>query len=516
MVSEKNTIHHVESGPIGLAEVHKAAASHRALNSRVVWNNIWGSIGGFIFGWSNNVIGTTLAQPSFVDYFKFSTIKNLEGFIGAVVCMYHVGGLLGFFAQSYVSDKYGRKKGALWAASIVIIGQTLTGACAQNNGMLLFARFVTGFGGWPCAAASVTYCSELSIAETRGFLAGIVGFSIGLGYATTAWVGAAFFHVDVANTWRIPVLIGLAFPAAYILLMPTVDESPRWLSQQGRYEEARDVVRRMHRSSFDPNNIYADSEAAQLRAQAELDKTLPDGTWASLWTKPGNRKRCMFVILAATGQMCTGVGAILSFGPTLYAGLGYNTSQQLFFSAGFNSISPLESIFMMYIVDKVGRKVLIACCPLLSSICLFVYAALVRFYANSDDRTGKAAAVALLFLYFFCYLFIEVAVFVLIGEMFPLKTRSKGVTVGLSTIAFHSIWTTVATPRGLAVGGYRFMFLFGGLSVIFGILIVLYLPETKGVSLEHIALLLGEDEEVAKVSGHASPAVSGDEKANSN
>lgn len=57
------------------------------------------------------------------------------------------GALFGLVAQSYVSDRWGRKRGILFTSIIVIIGQTLSGASASNHGMFIFARFVTGFGG---------------------------------------------------------------------------------------------------------------------------------------------------------------------------------------------------------------------------------------------------------------------------------------------------------------------------------------------------------------------------------
>lgn len=64
-----------------------------------------------------------------------------------------------------------------------------------------------------------------------------------------------------------------------------------------------------------------------------------------------------------------------------------------FFSAGFNTISPLESLVMMYLCDKIGRKVMIATCPLGSAVCLFIYSGLVALYADSNNQGGLSQVI---------------------------------------------------------------------------------------------------------------------------
>lgn len=137
------------------------------------------------------------------------------------------------------------------------------------------------------------------------------------------------YFTTLSATWRIPLLLGIAFPLLWIVLLPTIDETPRWLATQGRYDELTQILRRIHANSADPTHAYADYEAAQLQAQAEMDKTL-DSSWMALIRTKGNRKRVACVVLAASGQMCSGVAAILAFGPQLYAGLGYDTGDQLY------------------------------------------------------------------------------------------------------------------------------------------------------------------------------------------
>lgn len=61
----------------------------------------------------------------------------------------------------------------------------------------------------------------------------------------------------------------------------------------------------------------------------------------------------------------------------------------------------------------------------------------------------------------------------------------------------------MATPVGLEGIGYKFIFVFGALSVMFGGLIIWLFPETKQVPLEEIARLFGEENEIGVVTSGA-------------
>ncbi|KZO91455.1 general substrate transporter [Calocera viscosa TUFC12733] len=475
---------------------HEQATHKRGLSSYIVWVNLWSTLGAWTYGYSISIISSSLAQPTFISYFDEADTRNVAGIIGAVASLFNVGGFIGFFVFSWLADKYGRKSAFLGAAICSIIGQALSGGAASNWGMLIFARFMTGFGGWPSAMAAVIYQSEISITETRGFLSGTVGWMIAVAYAVSAWVGVGVYYGTANTVWRIPLLIGIIFPVLTIVFLPMVPESPRWLASKGRYEEAMEILKKMHASSSDPHHLYARQDYEQIHAQAELDKKL-DGSWKALFTKPGYLKRVLMVILASTTMQCSGIQAITNFGPTLYAGLGYGPADQLLFSAGWITIAPIESLIMMFIVDRFGRKIMITLAPLFSALALIIEAVLVKEFANSDNQAGKGAAVAFIFIFIAGYLFTEVATYVFIGEIFPTHLRAKGVTVALATIAANAVWVAEGTPTGIAQLGWKFNFVYAGLSVGCCALCAYFIPETKMIPLEEIAAIFGEDDEIA-------------------
>ena len=107
------------------------------------------------------------------------------------------------------------------------------------------------------------------------------------------------------STFRGPLALQCLAPLVPLIAMPWLPESPRYLIQRGRHEEARVILHKLH----EPEE--AAIEYAQINAQVNLDKSLPS-SWLSLLTKKSYRKRTIFAIGLACGIQFTGVLVITS------------------------------------------------------------------------------------------------------------------------------------------------------------------------------------------------------------
>jgi hypothetical protein len=76
--------------------------------------------------------------------------------------------------------------------------------------------------------------------------------------------------------------------------MPWLPESPRYLIQVGKHQEARKVLGRLHEAE------EAVVEFAQIETQIEIDKSLPS-SWASLIQKRSYRIRALYAVGLACG-----------------------------------------------------------------------------------------------------------------------------------------------------------------------------------------------------------------------
>ncbi|KAH4007443.1 hypothetical protein HBI24_065950 [Parastagonospora nodorum] len=457
------------------------------------------SLGQIAFGHPASIIGTTLGEPPFHVYMGLvdasgKPTTNAESLIGTMNGVFQAGAVLGILSSSYIMDRWGRKAGILYCALFSLVGGALL-CGAQNVAMFIAARFIAGWGSWGFLAVTPTYSAELAPPGLRGFFVGMNGVNIALGYAIASYMGMAFYFAESHDAkWRGPLGIALIWPAMMIAITFVVPESPRYLLMKGRIEEARTIVMRLHSIKGDPDHEFARGEFYQMVKQTEVDRTLEPG-WIAMFTKKGYRHRTALAMGFAFVGQSTGVLVINNYGPTLYATLGYGTKQQLEFQCGWITVGIVFNAIGAVFLDKVGRKPLMligvgGCC-----VCLIVEAAIVANYAEAaTNKAALAAGVAMFYLFLAVYsMGVDVAGVVFYSELFPNHIRAKGVCLSMATVALTDLVYLQATTTAFANIGWRFYLVF---IVITGVGVVgayFLLPETKGIPLEEMAHIFGDD-----------------------
>ena len=102
-------------------------------------------------------------------------------------------------------------------------------------------------------------------------MVGLAQQMIGIGFIVANWVGYGCQYLEGNTQWRLP--LGLQLAPALLLLLGSffMPQSPRWLLEHGRDEEALAVVRKLHGTTPEAQRA-ADEEFVEMQTtiKAEL------------------------------------------------------------------------------------------------------------------------------------------------------------------------------------------------------------------------------------------------------
>ncbi|EXJ61686.1 hypothetical protein A1O7_02115 [Cladophialophora yegresii CBS 114405] len=457
---------------------------------------IFVALGSTTYGYCASIISTTLAQPSFIAYFELDTRHNATDLIGSIFGLFQTGGFFGTLSCLKSADWLGRRKALFYAGIVTTIGGALQ-AGSVNIGMYIFSRFLTGVGIGALVTLVPLYQSEIAPPKIRGFLVAMHGVMLCVGYSAASWVGLGFYFVDAGGAqWRLPLAIQAVWPAvlsAGVLFLP---ETPRWLLDHDRYEEAFASFKHVRAESSD---AFLNDEAALradfaiLREQIIFEKQQQLSFW-DLFRLPHYRKRLIVGFVTMVAPQVTGTQIIYNYGSQLYKSLGFNTLEQLLLSCGWITFSPFGNWFNGLVVDKMGRVRMLLIGIIGCVLCLVGEAITLSQLEKGPNRAATNAAVFFLFLFVGFYAsFIDATTYIYASEIFPTPVRAKGLSISISGLFLSSLAILQGAPAGFANIGWRYYLVFISVTTVMVIFMYFYFPETKKMSLEEIGQVFGDE-----------------------
>ncbi|KAL3466108.1 general substrate transporter [Aspergillus heterothallicus] len=477
---------------------------HLSVNTFNLWVVILVAVGTISTAYGLAVIGSTVGQPNFYTYFDLESdpthpgYKHTSNMIGALNGINSAGAFLGCIAQAYSADVYGRKATISLGSAVLILGGALC-AGAVHMAMFLVGRCIAGFGAGTLACIVPIYQAEVSTAATRGAMVCVTGVMYAVGYSLAGWLGYACWFMDASNpaasfAWRFPLAFQIVFPLCVLAGIPFIPESPRWLLAQERHEDAKRVVSRLHDNPSSGSGIAAD-EFAQMEAQLRLDASLSrKGLGLDLFSTPANRKRSLIAFILFVGNQFLGTFVLANYGVLIYASLGLTGSLPLLLNACWTSFTLIGNTWTALYVDRFGRRRFLLIGATGCTICIIFLCALTAQYLNTTNTAGLRAAVFFVFFYiFFWSFFVDATQFAYVSEIFPNHLRSQGVALGLGSFYLSSEITLVAAPVAMNEIGWKFYLVLIIPSAVYIVLIWALFPETKGVTLEDMGRVFGED-----------------------
>ncbi|KZZ93952.1 sugar transporter [Ascosphaera apis ARSEF 7405] len=208
---------------------------------------------------------------------------------------------------------------------------------------------------------------------------------------------------------------------------------------------------------------------------------------------PALRKRLAYGFFATSLQQAGGIAALTMYAVTIYKSLGWDQGSQALAINGTQACLQLAIVLVnTFTVDRYGRKTLLLFGFAIQALALLLMSTLLTVYPNNENRPASVVCVICLFVVGLTYCFSNGPIAPTVAsEIFPQHVRDKAFSLSLLgqtafLLAIDQPWPDFNNK----VGGKSYWLLFG-LNTLCFILVLLFLPETKGISLEKMDSIFG-------------------------
>lgn len=425
-----------------------------------------GALAGLLFGLDTGIISGAL--PFISKEFALS-VSDSERLATAVL----IGAIAGTISSGYISRKLGRHF-AIWISAVIFCIGAVLCALSVNLLMLVFMRFLVGFGIGLASFSAPLYLSEIAPKNVRGGFIALYQFMITVGILVSYLTDTAF---TPSGDWR--WMFGVTFFPAFAMLLAVLilPKSPRWLMLRGQTEEARQVLGRVAASQAE-----VDTEIREIEAALKKTHSLRD-----VLTSKGFAKVLLLGVVMQIIQQFSGINTVIYYAPTIFKFAGFvSPLSQMWATVIVGTVNMLTTIIAIFYVDRWGRKPILYFGLVTTSLSLLFLGYLFHVGITGIVSQYLAVALVLSFIFGFAVSLGPIA-WIICAEIYPLRGRDIGLGVTTSTnwianalvvVSFLSMVQYLGTPKTFAF--------YGLCGVISFVVVLLFIPETKGVSLEHI------------------------------
>jgi MFS transporter, SP family, arabinose:H+ symporter len=432
----------------------------------VLFLSITAALGGFLFGFDTAVISG--AERDIQELWQLSDLKH-----GLAVAIALYGTVLGALFGGFPADRYGRKNSLLIIGLLYLIS-ALGSALAPEVNSFMFFRFLGGLGVGASSVVAPLYISEIAPANRRGQLVALYQFNIVFGILIAYFSNYMIGTASLTNAWRWMLGVEIIPALIYCWLIVKVPNSPRWLIAKYKdFDKAKAIL-----TKTDPEGVDEAIKLALIASKEFQEK-------ASLKILFGSKYRniSLMAVLMAFFNQLSGINAIIYFAPRIFEAAGISTKDALISTIGIGAVNLFATMVGLYLIDKLGRKMLmyVGSIGYLISLSLMAYS----YFGGAVDSY---------WLPYFVFIFIAAhaigqgsVIWVFISEIFPNELRAYGQSLGSFT---HWILAAVIAnifPLFTNLYGAGNIFAFFAVMMLFQLVWVVYrMPETKGRSLEQI------------------------------
>ncbi|KAH7585575.1 Major facilitator superfamily (MFS) profile [Nakaseomyces glabratus] len=452
------------------------------------------AFGGFVFGWDTGTISGFVAQTDFKRRFgqRHSDgtyyLSNVR--TGLIVAIFNIGCAFGGLTLGRTGDLYGRKKGLVIVVSVYVVGIIIQIASVDKWYQYFIGRIISGLGVGGIAVLSPTLISETAPKHLRGtcvsFYQLMITLGIFLGYCTN--YGTKNYSNSVQ--WRVP--LGLCFAWALFMIggMSMVPESPRFLVEKGRLEEARRSIAISNKLSMDDPGVTFELDT--ISAGVEAERLAGSASWGELFSNKGKiLPRVIMGVMIQSLQQLTGNNYFFYYGTTIFKAVGLEDSFQTSIVLG---IVNFASTFVgLWTVERFGRRRCLLWGSATMAACFVIFASVgvKSLYPHGRDHASSKGAgnCMIVFTCFFIFCFATTwapIAYVIVSETYPLRVKNRAMAIAVGSNWIWGFLIGFFTPFITSAINFSYGYVFMGCLVFSYFYVFFFVCETKGLTLEEV------------------------------
>lgn len=382
-----------------------------------------------------------------------------------------MGGVLGGPMIEYI----GRKMTIMSTSVLFIISWLLIGL-ANNVWFLYTGRSVAGLSVGIASLALPVYLGETIQPEVRGTL-GLLPTALGnIGILVCYVVGSYM-------PWNYLALVGMIPALPFFVLVFLIPETPRWYISKANDTSAHNSLQWLRGKDTNVSDEFNELKKSQI----EADKTASHSAVADLFHKSSLKPLLISLGLMLFQQM-SGINAVIFYTVKIFRDAGSSVDENLC-TIIVGIVNFLSTFIATVLIDRLGRKVLLYISNVTIIITLAVLGAffyMKSIHVDMGSYGWLPLASFVVYITGFSLGFGPIP-WLMMGEILPAKVRGSAASIVTS---FNWSCTFLVTKTFLdiveAIGTHGAFWLFGAISVIGMVFVILFVPETQGQSLEDI------------------------------
>ncbi|CCH57923.1 hypothetical protein TBLA_0A01240 [Henningerozyma blattae CBS 6284] len=459
------------------------------------------AFGGYISGWDSGTIGGFESHTDFLARFG-STSGSGKRYLskvrtGLLTSMFNIGQAIGCFFLGRLGDMYGRRIAIIVASIIFIVGTVIQIASVKAWYQYMIGRIVAGLGCGIIAISSPMLISEVSPKHLRGAMVSCYQLMITMGIFLGYCANYGTKRYDDSTQWRVPLGLQFAWCLFLVGAMLFVPESPRFLIEKGRYEDAKRSIAKSNKVS--PDDPAVIMEADEIQAAIDKERAEGEATWGDLLdTQHKILPRVINGIMLLALQQLTGANYFFYYGTLIFKAVGLEDGYET--AIVFGVVNFFSTFVALYLVDRFGRRTCLLWGAAGMTCCMVVFASVgvARLWPKGKNGGVTSQGAGNCMICFSCFFIFCFAVswapvpFVIISESFPLKVKAKGMALATVSNQMWNFCIGFFTPFITGAINFYYGYVFLGCLVFAWFYVFFFVPETKGLVLEDVNVMWEE------------------------